>query len=596
MNRIDEGGGPSVGIDPETLGTLITDAETACTDVETFYGAFNGRFTAEQVSTTNLAKVSQAAEWVRDQLPMLRRRQGLAQIAAQQSGVSFVTDGAGELPWDTQEEAATAGEEDAERLMDGIEPGDDIPAEVYELLEEHSDDPDYVQAFYERIGGEGINALRIGAVGDSAPGEYDESKLTPLSNSLGTASYRIDFTKGDWIKGMTRDGSMSKVLGPLVAYGTFNGNFLDAAVNDTLSGPGALASEQDATWVLNALARNPVAAANWYKDNQETADLFLQGHHVLMGHDSVPAAFANVMDAATIRVRRYDQALGEEATYALLERVGTKWGDNTAHPELQRWFGELVEHDMGDVYDSVTSPVEGYFSELRGSRDGVEAPAEWWGKFTEQAMRDPDVAANLSLQFENEYREHRDPLLGDENQEHPNANNFELAQTRHFSNWFTTRVVNVRDALGDEAEAWNENFGKAVDYIFSAADPVGLAKDITKDVIKAIANRDRPAYDVDTDWATSLQDNLYGDISAKYPPDGGVAEVTVDGLTWDGDPQFYAELYGGNFIGANGKIKPVDQMTEEEMLAYSHWLQDPAIQNMFWDDFSASLPQGVGDE
>ncbi|PSL06780.1 hypothetical protein CLV30_102168 [Haloactinopolyspora alba] len=597
---IDGGGGSGVGIDPEELDKFITDAENAATDVEDFVDAFRGRFVSENVSTTNMDKVAGTAEWLRDQLPMLRRRHGMAEIAAEQSGNSFVTAGAGELKFDTSAEAKQQAKEDAERLLDGVEPGEDIPPEVYELLQEHSNDPDYTEAFFKKIGPEGINALRVGAhAEDGGAGEYDKSKLVPLSNSMATASYRINFGKEEWLQGMNGvDPSSHATSAAVLQYGTFNGNFLHAAMDRLETAPAAPMPGETET-IFNALARNPVAAANWYKNNKERADLYLQGRSHLM-REGVPEAFNNIMNSATIDVRRYDQHLGEQNTHDLLERVGTKWGDNEASPAAQKWFGELIKHDIDDVYDSVTTPVSDYFQDPRNGRDGVEAPAEWWAAISEQAMRDPEVAATLSLEFETKYREERDPLLGDENQNKPNANNFSLAQTRHFSNWFVSRVSNVQEKYVEDTKEWNKNFDKAVDIAFYALDPKTLPQNLTKEIIKGIVDKEPPKYNVDTDWATSLQENLYPDLDTKYSEfqreDGTLPPVEVDGLTWDGDPQFYNELYaeGGSFV-ENGQIKPIDEMTPAEQRAYMNWIEDPAVQNMFWDDFSSDLPEGVGD-
>lgn len=600
MNEIaGNGGGQSVGIDPEELHKFIGDAEEAADDVDDFIDAYRSRFVSNGVSTTNIDKVGQASEWLRDQLPMLRRRHGMAKIAAEQSGTSFVAAGAGELKFETSEEAKKQAEEDAARLLDGVKPGDDIPPEVYELLNEHSDDPDYVEAFYNKIGADGINALRIGAQAeDGGPGEYDKSKLVPLSYSMATASYRIDFSEEKWLQGMNGvDPSYHGTTVAVLSYGKFNGNFLSAAMDRLESSPAA-PSPEDTEAIFNAMARNPVAAAEWYKNNKEKADIYLQGRSHLM-RDGVPEAFNRIMEAATIDVRRYDQELGEQNTHDLLERVSTKWGDWGPSDAARKYFGTLIEHDIDDVYDSVTTPVSDYFKEPRNGRDGVEAPAEWWAKVSEHAMKDPDVAATLSLEFEKKYREERDPLLGDENKDHPDANNFSLARTRHFSNWFVSRVSNVQKELGDDAEEWNKKFDTAVDLAFAALDPKSLPKELTKTVIKGIVDKKPPDYNVDTDWATSLQENLYPDVALKYKEfqkeDGTLDPVEVDGLTWDGDPKFYEELYGGKFTDSNGELLPISEMSPEGQLAYMNWLEDPAVQNLFWDDFNSSLPPGVGE-
>lgn len=325
--------------DPEELHKFIGDAEEAADDVDDFIDAYRSRFVSNGVSTTNIDKVGQASEWLRDQLPMLRRRHGMAKIAAEQSGTSFVAAGAGELKFETSEEAKKQAEEDAARLLDGVKPGDDIPPEVYELLNEHSDDPDYVEAFYNKIGADGINALRIGAQAeDGGPGEYDKSKLVPLSYSMATASYRIDFSEEKWLQGMNGvDPSYHGTTVAVLSYGKFNGNFLSAAMDRLESSPAA-PSPEDTEAIFNAMARNPVAAAEWYKNNKEKADIYLQGRSHLM-RDGVPEAFNRIMEAATIDVRRYDQELGEQNTHDLLERVSTKWGDwgpSRRSPEILR--------------------------------------------------------------------------------------------------------------------------------------------------------------------------------------------------------------------------------------------------------------------
>ena len=85
MDYLIDGGatGNSVGIDPDALDTLINEAEDAAEAVEEFVGDFKGRFQTNQVSTSNLTQLEQVAEWVRDQLPMLRRRRDIAAIAAE---------------------------------------------------------------------------------------------------------------------------------------------------------------------------------------------------------------------------------------------------------------------------------------------------------------------------------------------------------------------------------------------------------------------------------------------------------------------------------------------------------------------------------
>ncbi|WP_166354030.1 hypothetical protein [Phytoactinopolyspora limicola] len=592
------GGGPAVGIDPDALDELITHAGQAAENVEEFVSDFRGRFLANGVSTTNMGQLEQVAEWVRDQLPMLERRRDIASLAAEQQGVSFVTAGAGELAFDTADEAARQAREDASQYMDGVRPGDTIPDEVYQLLMEHNGDPDYVEAFFNAIGGRGVAALRVGALDRDSDDGYDRAKLVPLSYALGTASHRIDFSDPQWIEdyvGHKAPGN-TNVIAPLLRYGHFNDNFLHYAMDELEDIPAP--TMEDAEAIMLALARHPTAAANWFKDNTRRADMYMQGRSFLMGNADVRAAFTSIMNSATIRARRFDEGLADETTRLLLETVDG-WGREHAMTEIQQWFGELIEHHIDDLYDSVTSPAPSYFDDPDGNRPGVEAPPAWWVSLAEEAMRDMDTAAFLSAVFQNQYESNRSRWLGVTDGDNPDANNFSLAQSRYFADWFLTRGENVREQLGIEVDEWNKRMETAIDILFVGADPKGLLKDLSKRGLKAFLQQDKPDYDVDAAWADSLEHSLHFDASDIYSKrrldDGSLPEVTIDRgngpITFNGDPSTYEDRHGGRFVADDGSIMSLEEIEEHGgMRAYLEWIQDPAVQNMFWDDFSAQLP------
>lgn len=615
MNHHHDGGGSAVSINPETLGTLISDATTAADDVEAFTSAYRPRFSTYAVSTSNLTQMETVAQWVRDQIPMLERRRELAQVAADQYGVSFVTAGAGELAYETSDEAAAQGEEDAQRLLDGVDTGDEVPAEVYELLTEHSGDPDYLEAFFNALEPQFLDTFWVDVHRDQPLGEYDRAKMVPLSYALATASRRIDFTDPEWLHQAARNRTNEwELLVGFMDYGVWDGAVLSATADHL----GFLDPDSQAT-VFEALARNPVAAATWYQgtppeesyfdSNAEIVGLIMQGEIPMFANDQTEAAVIGFLDAATSDAARWDQELADTSVFTLLEDVNG-WNGSAEQP-FQEWLGTLVERHIDDVYDSVTSPAASYFTELRADRRGVEAPAEWWASVTEQALRDEATGAYLSAVFDDRYQEELDRWVATEPEGHPqDGNNLALAQNRFFSDWFVTRVESTAEALDLEYDEMIERYHTGIDILFNVDNPKGFLKDIGKRGLKSIVsgffeNR-RPDYSVPMSW-TELEEGLYGYASRfvdnRMSPEGTFPTVVIDRgdyqLEFDGNPTEYEQRHGGTFTVDHGEgaeprysLLPIDEIRADPnaLRAYLEWVQDPAVVNAYWNDFASDLP------
>ncbi|WP_166345393.1 hypothetical protein [Phytoactinopolyspora limicola] len=610
--RDDPAGGTAVGIDPGALNQLIADARAAIGEIEQFTGTYRSRFNQAGVTTTNISRQEVVAEWVNDQLPMLERRRDMAEIAAEGPPGTFVAVGAGDLGWDTADEAAKAGREDAERLLEGLHPGDEIPDEVYALLREHSFDPDYLEAFFNSTGSAVLAIFLQDAYQGS--GEYDSSKLGAVSFALAAASHRIDMAGGEWMRGMDNWGDVGwreddgwTTMAQFMGYGRWNEDFLHSAMDNLhrLDDTGTIT-------VMEALARHPVAAATWFQGspsgnhrfdtNAEYAAAIMQGWAY---GESVHEAFLKVLDAATEGVARFDQGLADKSVYLLLKTVHDM-DDKVAQEMYRLWFTHLIERHLDDLYDSVTAPVEEYYKELRDGRDGVEAPAEWWASIVEQAMRDETNAAYLSVRFQEKFVETHEYWGGSTDSSNRDANNFPLAQANLFADWFVCRSANVAETLNKEVDEWNEMLGAAIDLLTDPKHPKELALDIGKDIanglLKDLLSRPYPDYDPDVGW-TELEHRMWLNASVNYHKkrlgDGSLPEVEIvherdDGTTWtetyDGNPATYEERHGGKFTDDDGRILPISEMDEAGMLAYMEWVQDPAVVDAYWNDLGAHFP------
>jgi hypothetical protein len=219
-------------------------------------------------------------------------------------------------------------------------------------------------------------------------------------------------------------------------------------------------------------------------------------------------------------------------------------------------------------------------------------------------MRNPDTAADLSIEFKNEVLEDLDQSHRQVGPEH--SNGLTNAQAGQLENWFVDNFNETKSEVQDEVDDYNERvdngISKGLDYVMATGEsaasgnPAPLLKQLGKDgaelLLGGLLHHDAPTYDVDTDWANNFSADWQDTAEDKYET-GQVKPVTVDDITWDGDPAFYEDLYKGDFTNADGSIMNVNQMDQDGRRAYNEWLQDPAVQNATYGDWSENQVGGV---
>ena len=182
-------------IDPAAMADLVTKLEGAARTIDEQAPGLKGRFESQGVATGNVTTIMQVASWVRDQLPMLRRRQSLAQAMVDGgfaygagSTWTFVDTGDNLGAFRTSEEARRAAGELAAKVK-GDPTGHELPDDVFEQLLKYGSDPDFATEFYSQIGPEGISKLYVGAHRDRHLGDGpDPRKAMAVGISLATAS------------------------------------------------------------------------------------------------------------------------------------------------------------------------------------------------------------------------------------------------------------------------------------------------------------------------------------------------------------------------------------------------------------------------
>jgi hypothetical protein len=595
-------------IDPAALADLVTKLDGAARTIDERAPGLKARFEAQGVGSGDVTTIMQVASWVHDQLPMLRRRQSLAQAMVDGgfaygggSTWTFVDTGDNLGAFRTSEEARQAAAALAAKVKDA-EIGDDLPDDVYEQLLRYSNDPDFVAEFYSQVGPEGVDKLYVDAHRDRDLGEGpDERKAMAIGYSLATASHRLNLDDG-WLDrlGRNRSNTPQQYVAPFLRYGTWNKDFLKRVGNRELKGPAIPYDPERAAMIWDGIARNPLAAAEFYDEN---FDLMQKkgAYDGLFRGDAAEGnrtAWSDMIRSATVDARNvyarlqlhdpaaYPRNLAEDNTARLVKYVKDH-KDEHVFGELRAAYGDVLKEYWDDMAYAVTSPVPQVGEHDVPGRDGIEVPRDAWAALAQEAMRDGQTAANLLTQFkvwmgERTGEQAAPHTVGRTGSEQGDPFAWQDASVGRMRQFFQSNYGEVYKALGDEHKEWQENVEKGIETAIGwAFDPKGIVKDVGKTVVtEFVKHTFRSLSDQELeklDLSALSSSSRWQDLANQHHAERNVPPITVDGLTWEGEPGFYEDLYGGRFTDGDGTILPLEQMSPEGVREYNEWLQDPAV-------------------
>lgn len=595
-------------IDPAAMADLVTKLDGAARTIDERAPGVKSRFEAQGVATGDVTAIMQVASWVHDQLPMLRRRQSLAQAMVDGGFAygggplwSFVDNGDYLGAFRTPEEARRAAGDLAAKVKDSAI-GDDLPGDVYEQLLRYAGDPDFVAEFYSQVGPEGVNKLYVGAHQDRDLGEGpDERKAMAVGYSLATASHRLNLDDG-WLDRLGRDrtNTPQQYVAPFLRYGNWDKDFLKRVGNRELKGPAIPYDPERAAMIWDGIARNPVAAAEFYDENFELIQRKGAYDGTLRGDvaEGNRGAWSDMIRSATVdardvyaRLQLHDPAahsrnLAEDNTARLIKYVEDH-KDEHVFGELQAAYGDVLKEYWDDMAYAVTSPVPQVGDHDVAGRDGVEVPRDAWAAFAQEAMRDGQTAANLLTQFrvwmgERTGEQAAPHTVGRSGTEQGDPFAWQDASVGRMRQFFQSNYGEVYKALGDEHEEWQQGVEKGIETAIGwAFDPKGIVKDVGKTVVtEFVKHTFRSLSDEELeqlDLSALSSSSRWQDLANQHHAERNIPPITVDGLTWEGEPGFYEDLYGGRFTEGDGRILPLERMSPEGVRAYNEWLQDPAV-------------------
>lgn len=626
--------GDFAGIDPVQLKAMIRDLEDTQSLVDQKIPTLQRDFGRAGLESKNLTTLTGVASWITGEAPMLKRRQSMAEQLSKENNQYGFNGNMVEGEWTglfkTKEEAQAK----AKELAGTFDPGKGFDKDTWAQIKKYQHDPDFAEAFVKEMGPRDM-FLADRTAGYADDGEMDKEAFEAIGTLMATASHRgviddkfIDGFNEYGAGGMHLDG-----IANMVKYGNWNKDTLVKIGQNGLKADMGAGGNYRLATLLDGIARNPLAAQELYSKEFDTINSIIRGKHygfVQMDDDKIGDPLGRFVKAATVdahdayeRMRPGQDKNWENPADALtrrmLEDMHKNKKDVTEFKGVRYAYVAVVETYFDDLKGSTTSMVPEYWSAKKGdpSRQGIELPPDVWATITEQAMADPKNAAELNVFFAAKYKEDSDRIAGGELPNSTDANSLSNYQNGQLKGWFLKRL-DAAKALSDQKTAdYNAEVDKWVGLFVDgavaagtagAAAPVagatrgaaagtaaqgtvtgfvqGLGVDKAKKWIGDIWHKKPPKYDVDTDWASKT--TAYQDKARALYEAGKVQPVKDPDVTWEGDPKFYEELYGGKFT-EDGKIKPMDDLKKdpEALRAYEEWLSDPAVQQATWNEFSA---------
>ncbi|WP_328318041.1 hypothetical protein [Streptomyces sp. NBC_00388] len=527
MVRPDEGGngGNFSGINPERLKETISALERDQKSLHSRASYYKQQFERYGITTTSVNGLIKIAGWADGELPMLRRRHHLALNMEVDfpgfKGMTQINEN------DVSKSAVTQARKDGralgEEFKKALDSGDVASEDLFDTLEAHSSDADFVNSFYKALGPDRLawisNRMASHPYGDRYEDHpeqlaHDRNLIAKTFGSFSQTAFDGQAEKQEqeswnkWLDKFVSDpngGFGPERLLPLLKGGDFDKDFLVAVgdrvfskkktdnyqwMNGTGSGQGPWGSDHYAQ-LFAALASNPVAAGEWMDHNPKVVDSGIYPGGIT-DNDSSPGRakeFAKVLRAGTIGIGKVSPVLSEKNTAMLMvnnfhHQKDDKLKGIHALPGVQLLYSELMAKNWGAMEDAVTSPAQdGYwnsgkwdykaFSKSQNpDKPGVEVSPDLWQALMQESIREPHAAASMSALFDTSQRKYSLATtlttVSDDD-----AKSFIAFKQGLMGNFYATAYDATEKALGDDAQAWADDINGFRDGMIDNAIALG---------------------------------------------------------------------------------------------------------------------------
>ncbi|HEY2443381.1 MAG TPA: hypothetical protein VGI31_09630 [Streptosporangiaceae bacterium] len=622
------GGGDYVAINPQLLQSMINSMNSSAGEVLTMVNGYISRFSEFGIDTSSLSKAVQDLTWAQDQVPMLNRRQSLAQAMEQQDPAlgPMVSGGAGTLDFATNSAAQAAGKSDGAKALQALEDHSNNDFILSEL-KQYSDDPAYLAAFFQSLSPQGLTALGLQVTGYQQGGDKQQYQdwASTVGTAFATASYQMPFSN-NWLSNLQLPNNIADdpaipqldLIQPFLEHGVYSASWLNplgqyALQQDYMQtrDPGMMGPGPSLDGIWTALSNNPAVDAQFYQknfNNKANPDDSLSGlMSTMYGVGNIcDSAFAGMVKSATIP----PDAITPPGAYAsnaqmTIQFFGNDSSARTSAP-VRAVFGSIAENYFNSLANSVRAAAP-YVGTNGVNMPGwlVTASQSQWGNFVEEAMRDKTTSAQL-LTFYSAWVGNLPPDDRGKGQE-------QVPRNQGF--WNDSSVGLLDDFMAHNYQAAGapagDSSGGIAEVVAAAGSsfltglvfgPEGgllnLAVDAGKDAfqtasenaIKGVWPSDpKPSESSDAlSQLTGVQQSWASTVNLWYggPPGHPLPPPSIDtvhylGQTYTGDPTYYEKKFNGYFINKDGQVDDPATIAQNPaaLAAYNAWLQDPAIVN-----------------
>jgi hypothetical protein len=617
MGDPDKTGGDFASITPADLKQATDALKKSMDGVNNNIPALKKDFGFFGIATGHLDALGKGASVLATLIPELRRRQSLAaQLVAQNPAGGLTASYQGDLlgKFKTVDAAVAQAHINADIVLNARKKHEPVPDKVYQDLKENSQDPDYAEAFFKRLGPAGTTYVLIDsrAVGLADADQESAWKREALGRTFATASYRMKFDV-DYVASISNElralglptnaaGAMT-IFTPMLEHGSWESATLQRVADlafkkHSMDVTGSVGADE-LKHILNGLSNNQLAAGEYFSKNSDLLYDAGKVNPIFRDRGAASEAYARFVLRATVddsgEFARWAMNGGpkpnvaeQNAQYLVKKIAGdTKapWGH-----DMSLTLASITDAYMDDIGWSMGSPADAGSVDMPG-RDGIEVSQADWKAFIQVPMRDDAAAARVAVSF-TAWMEKNSDYTAVRTSDDPDANFWDARTGGRMRGLFLVGYQTVQEEKGrsaDEQKAAIEGtVGQAVDW---ATNPAGMPKDVlltvTKEMLGSIATSlaETPGKPLDLG---AFSDNAVWRRTADSNFRAGKIKPYNDGdVTWEGKPAFYEDLYGGKFTNSDGSVKPMDDLKKDSkaLQAYNQWLKDPAVQVSVADHF-----------
>ncbi|WP_143591266.1 polymorphic toxin type 17 domain-containing protein [Thermoactinospora rubra] len=272
------------GIDPVQLKGMIGDLDDVRSMITAKIPGLRHDFARAGLDTKHIGTLEGVARWIAGELPMLRRRQSMTEQIAKEHGQFGFTGSMVESEWEGHFKSPEEARAKAKELAAKYQHPGEFPADVWEQIRKYQFDPDFAEAFARELGPDKLGWLAGRAKSAESWGddkEAGEARFQAIANILAVASHRgvID---DKWLDGFHPDGRGTdyNTLAALMMHGTWNKDTLVKIGNRALKIGQLGGGNYTTAKILDAIARNPLAAHELYKANFDQINAMAYGKHM----------------------------------------------------------------------------------------------------------------------------------------------------------------------------------------------------------------------------------------------------------------------------------------------------------------------------